>query len=192
MKTLPAHSDPVTAVTFNYDGTLIASCAMDGLVYVFLVCCGSWVDVDVLSIAVCGTQIRVSVSRPWQMTTIQFGMLQPQTPVILALTPSWDSSHIEFTPNSRYILVGTQDSTIRLWDTQTSRCVKTYTGHTNRTYSLFAGLAPGGKYIVSGSEDCKVYLWNLQTRKIEQVLEGHRGNVLRCCMDADCSNLLTI
>ena len=32
MKTLPAHSDPVTAVTFNHDGTLIASCAMDGLV----------------------------------------------------------------------------------------------------------------------------------------------------------------
>lgn len=34
LKTLPAHSDPVTAVTFNHDGTLIASCAMDGLVYV--------------------------------------------------------------------------------------------------------------------------------------------------------------
>lgn len=31
MKTLPAHSDPVTAVAFNHDGTLIASCAMDGL-----------------------------------------------------------------------------------------------------------------------------------------------------------------
>lgn len=31
LKTLPAHSDPVTAVTFNHDGTFIASCAMDGL-----------------------------------------------------------------------------------------------------------------------------------------------------------------
>lgn len=31
LKILPAHSDPVTAVTFNHDGTLIASCAMDGL-----------------------------------------------------------------------------------------------------------------------------------------------------------------
>ena len=34
LKTLPAHSDPVTAVTFNHDGTLIASCAMDGLMCV--------------------------------------------------------------------------------------------------------------------------------------------------------------
>lgn len=33
MKVLPAHSDPVTAVDFNHNGTLIVSCAMDGLMY---------------------------------------------------------------------------------------------------------------------------------------------------------------
>jgi len=33
LKILPAHSDPVTAVSFNLDGTLIVSCAMDGLMY---------------------------------------------------------------------------------------------------------------------------------------------------------------
>lgn len=33
MRVLPAHSDPVTAVSFNRDGTLIVSCAMDGLMY---------------------------------------------------------------------------------------------------------------------------------------------------------------
>jgi COMPASS component SWD3 len=31
LKVLPAHSDPVTSVSFNHDGTLIVSCAMDGL-----------------------------------------------------------------------------------------------------------------------------------------------------------------
>jgi hypothetical protein len=31
LKVLPAHSDPVTAVSFNHDGSLIVSCAMDGL-----------------------------------------------------------------------------------------------------------------------------------------------------------------
>ena len=34
LKVLPAHSDPVTAVSFSHDGTLIVSCAMDGLMYV--------------------------------------------------------------------------------------------------------------------------------------------------------------
>jgi COMPASS component SWD3 len=37
LKVLPAHSDPVTAVSFNHDGTLVVSCAMDGLMYVYLI-----------------------------------------------------------------------------------------------------------------------------------------------------------
>src|SRR5712692_4296293 len=87
------------------------------------------------------------------------------------------SSHVSFSPNSRYVLASTQDSTIRLWNYQTSRCVKTYTGHTNRTYSLVAAFSTttGGHYIVSGSEDCKIYIWDLQSRHIAQVLEGHKG-----------------
>ena len=34
-KTLPAHSDPVSAVAFNRDGTLIASSSYDGLVRIW-------------------------------------------------------------------------------------------------------------------------------------------------------------
>lgn len=70
----------------------------------------------------------------------------------------------------------TQDSTIRLWNTQTSKCVKTYKGHTNGIYCLFACFSvTGRKTVVSGSEDSKVYVWDLQTREVLQVLEGHRG-----------------
>ena len=36
LKTLPAHSDPVTAVNFNRDGSLIVSSSYDGLWYVSL------------------------------------------------------------------------------------------------------------------------------------------------------------
>ena len=36
MRVIPAHSDPVTAVCFNIDGSLIASCSMDSLMYVLL------------------------------------------------------------------------------------------------------------------------------------------------------------
>ena len=91
-------------------------------------------------------------------------------------SPTLRSSHVLFTPNSKYVLASTQDSTIRLWNYQTSRCVKTYTGHTNRTYSLVAAFSTtGGNYIVSGSEDAKIYIWDLQSRRVVQVLEGHKG-----------------
>lgn len=86
------------------------------------------------------------------------------------------SSHVKFSPNSKYILASTQDSTIRLWNFHTSRCLKTYTGHSNRTYCLFACFSmTSGNYIVSGSEDGKIYLWDLQSREVVQILDGHKG-----------------
>lgn len=89
---------------------------------------------------------------------------------------TFESSHVRFTPNSKFVLVSTQDSTIRLWNYQTSRCVKTYTGHTNRTYCIPACFGDtSNKYVVAGSEDHKVYIWDLQTRQVVQVLEGHKG-----------------
>ena len=36
MKTLHAHLDYVTAVHFNRDATLIVSCALDGLMHVYV------------------------------------------------------------------------------------------------------------------------------------------------------------
>lgn len=33
MRVLPAHSDPVSGVQFNRDGTIIVSCSWDGYMY---------------------------------------------------------------------------------------------------------------------------------------------------------------
>jgi COMPASS component SWD3 len=92
------------------------------------------------------------------------------------VTNAKPSQQVQFSPNSKYILSTAHDSAIRLWDYQSSRCLKTYTGHTNAAYCISACFSvTGGKYIVAGSEDHKTYIWDLQTKDIVQVLEGHEG-----------------
>lgn len=111
------------------------------------------------------------------MTTILYGECKLVCKVSSAsIDVAVLSGHVKFSPNSKFILAGTQDSTIRLWDYQSSRCLKTFTGHQNRTYCLNAEfITTHGLYVASGSEDGKVYIWDLQSRKIAQVLEGHKG-----------------
>jgi len=125
-----------------------------------------------------GIQVTANVSKPWQRGMMRYGMYLP-------MHNSWNnqecwfripSQHVQFSPNSKYILSTAHDSTIRLWDYQTTRCLKVYKGHVNTKYCISACFSvTGGKWIVAGSEDHKTYIWDLQTREIVQVLEGHRG-----------------
>lgn len=67
----------------------------------------------------------------------------------------------------------------RLWNFQTGKCLKTYTGHKSSKFCISSTFSvTNGKYIVSGSEDHCLYLWELQSRKIVQKLEGHTDTVI--------------
>ena len=58
-------------------------------------------------------------------------------------------SCITFSPDSRYALTGTMDSTVYLWEVVTGREVQRYQGHTGNV--LCVAFAPTGRFFVSGS-----------------------------------------
>ena len=63
-----------------------------------------------------------------------------------------------WSPDGRYIAVGSSASLVELWDTVTGRNVYTYQGHNADVLSV--AWSPNGKRIVSGSSDGTAQVWD--------------------------------
>jgi len=75
--------------------------------------------------------------------------------------------------SKQYIISGSSDTTIKIWDLSTFELVTTLKGHTYAVYSV----AVSGKYIISGSRDKTIKIWDLSTFKLVATLEGHTNDV---------------
>lgn len=145
VSTLPAHSDPVTAVSFNRDGTTVCSASHDGLIRIWDLATGE-----------CLKTIYAAGNPP--------------------------VSSVKYAPNSKYLLAGTLDSTLRLWPVTvsgTNRCARQYRDKhfVNSKYSVVADFTATGDIVV-GSETGDVVIFDLQTAQVKQVLRGHEDAVL--------------
>jgi len=73
----------------------------------------------------------------------------------------------------RYFLTGGLDSTIRLWDSATGRCLKTLFGHLEGVWSL----AGDTIRVISGANDGMVKSWEPRSGRCDRTFVGHRGPV---------------
>ena len=92
---------------------------------------------------------------------------------------------VAFSPDGRYIVSGSFDKTVRLWNASTGREIRTFTGHTNDVSSVV--FSPDGRYIASGSwgETVNVKLWEVSTGREIRTLAGHTGWVCSVAFSPD-------
>ena len=88
---------------------------------------------------------------------------------------SWVQS-VAYSPDARHIISGSDDRTIRIWDTETGTAVgNPLKGHTGWVLSVV--YSPDGRYIIS-SCDTTVRIWDAVTgAAVGSPLEGHAGSV---------------
>jgi len=77
---------------------------------------------------------------------------------------------LDYSPSGEkpYIVSGSDDHSIRVWDYQTKQCIQVLTGHTNNiTTTVFHPTLP---VILTGSEDGTVKVWHTSTYRLEVTL----------------------
>ncbi|KAJ3078743.1 protein with putative role during mitosis, partial [Quaeritorhiza haematococci] len=72
----------------------------------------------------------------------------------------------------QYVISGSRDKTIKIWDTTTSQCLHTLTGHDNWIRGLT--LPRTGRFLISASDDKSLKVWELRTgRCVKTISEAH-------------------
>ena len=70
---------------------------------------------------------------------------------------------IAYSPDGRLLASGSEDGTVKLWDTATGLCIATLDGHCRGVWCI--AFSPDGKLVASGNDDGTVRLWNAATAK---------------------------
>jgi len=65
---------------------------------------------------------------------------------------------VAYSPDGRWLVSGSSDKTLKVWDTESGREQITLVGHTRTITS--ASFSPDGRWIVSASYDKTLKLWD--------------------------------
>jgi hypothetical protein len=68
---------------------------------------------------------------------------------------------VSFSPDGRYIVSGSWDNTLRLWDASTGREIEGFDGRGHTDHVESVSFSPDGRYIVSGSLDYTLIIRSL-------------------------------
>ena len=95
---------------------------------------------------------------------------------------------LAFSLDGTYLVSGSFDMTVNLWDIQTGGVIKTFYGHTDSVWSV--SISQNCTMIASGSGDETICLWDVQTGECSCVIDGHNEGVTSVSFSTINSQLL--
>ena len=100
---------------------------------------------------------------------------------------SLDVVSLVFSKDGNSLVSGSNDQTIRIWDCETGKDLRTLKGSS----ALALAISPDGRLLASGSSEGAVHLWNLATGEKVRALTGHAASVRGLAFSPDGGRLVS-
>jgi len=98
-------------------------------------------------------------------------------------------SSCAFSLDNRWIVSGSYDNLLKVWDAKSGKCHLTLAGHTGSVSKCSVSL--DGSHVVSGSDDNTPKIWDLQTGTCLVTLTGHSDSVTSSVFSRDGRRVLS-
>ncbi|CAE6363553.1 unnamed protein product, partial [Rhizoctonia solani] len=186
-KSFIGHSHWVLSVQYSPDGTRIASASWDGTVHIW----DSHEDQTSTD-----PEVEQAAMKLPQTTSIHESP-EPETNGHHIGVHNLPGEHsgtvlsVDFSPDGASIVSGSQDNTLRIWNTRTGKPMSpALKEHTDEVHAV--KYSPNGSQIASGSSDHTIILWDTDTNHpILHPLEGHTNEILSLAYTPDGNHLIS-
>ena len=116
--------------------------------------------------AVHAALVAVLLAQAWPHAVAQSPPL-PQAELVLQTGHTGSVNALALSPDGRFLVSGSEDVTLKIWDTATGNVLRTLSGHEQSV--LAAAISPDGRKIASGGADATVRVWNVVTGESTKV-----------------------
>ena len=137
------------------------------------------------------TQIKIEENKIAQYTfTLQEKPKVPEYKLLKTLNGhSKTVNSVAYSPDGTKIISGSDDETIKIWDTNKGDHLQTLRGHADYVNSV--AYSPDGTKIISGSLDKTVKIWDENTGVCLQTLTGHSESVRSVAYSPDGTKIIS-
>jgi WD domain, G-beta repeat len=96
---------------------------------------------------------------------------------------------VAYSPDGKKLVTCSQDGSVKLWDAETRRELRSYTGHTDAVRAV--AIAPDNKTVASAGGDKEIKLWDAETGKDIRGLTGHTEFLTSIAFSPDGKHLVS-